>query len=37
MARVVIMTIGSYGDVVPYVGLGERLRAAGHDVRIAAN
>jgi sterol 3beta-glucosyltransferase len=37
MARVVIMTIGSYGDVVPYVGLGERLRAVGHDVRIAAN
>jgi sterol 3beta-glucosyltransferase len=37
MARVVIMTIGSYGDIAPYVGLGERLRAAGHDVRIAAN
>lgn len=36
MARIVIMTIGSYGDVVPYLGLGERLRAAGHDVRIAA-
>ncbi|MGH3543646.1 MAG: glycosyltransferase [Pseudonocardiaceae bacterium] len=37
MARVVIMTIGSYGDVVPYIGLGERLCAIGHDVRIAAH
>ncbi len=37
MAQTVIMTVGSYGDVVPFVGLGQRLRIAGHQVRIAAN
>lgn len=29
------MSIGSRGDVAPYVGLGLRLQAAGHDVIIA--
>jgi sterol 3beta-glucosyltransferase len=33
--KVVILTIGSRGDVAPFVGLGTRLRSAGHDVAIA--
>lgn len=33
--KVVIITSGSRGDVVPYAGLGARLKAAGHDVAIA--
>ncbi len=34
--RVLIVTAGSLGDVAPYTGLGVRLRAAGHDVALAA-
>ncbi|MEV6158227.1 glycosyltransferase [Nonomuraea sp. NPDC052129] len=34
--KVVIITGGSRGDVAPYTGLGARLKAAGHDVAIAA-
>ncbi|MCP2258381.1 UDP:flavonoid glycosyltransferase YjiC, YdhE family [Streptoalloteichus tenebrarius] len=33
--RVVILTIGSRGDVAPYTGVAARLRTAGHDVAIA--
>jgi sterol 3beta-glucosyltransferase len=29
-----ILTIGSRGDVQPYVALGQGLQAAGHDVTI---
>lgn len=36
MARIVVLTIGTYGDVAPYVGLGVRLRAEGHSVCIGA-
>lgn len=36
MARIVVLTIGTYGDVAPYVGLGVRLRAEGHAVTIGA-
>jgi UDP:flavonoid glycosyltransferase YjiC (YdhE family) len=32
--RVRIITIGSQGDVRPYVAFGAGLRAAGHDVRL---
>jgi len=32
--RIRVITIGSQGDVRPYVALGAGLRAAGHDVRI---
>ena len=32
-----IVTSGSTGDVAPYTGLGERLRAAGHDVTLATH
>lgn len=35
--RVRIVTIGSDGDVRPYVALGVGLRSAGHDVRIATH
>lgn len=35
--RVRVITIGSQGDVRPYVALGAGLRAAGHDVRIATH
>ncbi|MFD0822901.1 glycosyltransferase, partial [Micromonospora zhanjiangensis] len=34
--RLLIVTAGSRGDVAPYTGLGVRLRAAGHQVAIAA-
>ncbi|WP_232534221.1 glycosyltransferase [Plantactinospora sp. KBS50] len=33
--RILIATAGSRGDVVPYTGLGVRLRGAGHRVAIA--
>jgi len=35
--RVLIVTSGSTGDVAPYTGLGERLRAAGHEVTLATH
>lgn len=37
MRRVVIVTIGTRGDVVPYAGLGAALATAGHDVVIATH
>lgn len=36
MSRVLILTAGTSGDVVPYVGLGQRLSEAGHGVSIGA-
>ncbi|MBC6449044.1 glycosyltransferase [Actinokineospora xionganensis] len=35
--RVLIVAIGSRGDVTPYVGLGTRLRDAGYRVAVAAH
>lgn len=35
--RVRVITIGSEGDVRPYVALGAGLRAAGHDVRLVSH
>lgn len=35
--RIRIITVGSQGDVRPYVALGAGLRTAGHDVRIATH
>ena len=35
--RVVVFTIGTRGDVQPYVALGKGLRAAGHDVVVATH
>ncbi|MFD0734598.1 glycosyltransferase [Planotetraspora mira] len=35
--RVLIIGLGTRGDVAPYTGLGARLRDAGHEVAIAAH
>ncbi|MFE9666562.1 glycosyltransferase [Microbispora bryophytorum] len=35
--RVLVIGVGTRGDVAPYAGLGVRLRAAGHEVAIAAH
>ncbi|TDC84928.1 glycosyltransferase [Actinomadura sp. 7K507] len=35
--RIVIVAVGSRGDVAPYTGLGARLQDAGHEVAIAAH
>ena len=35
--HVILITIGSHGDVHPFVGIGQRLAARGHDVTIATN
>ncbi|WP_170990750.1 glycosyltransferase, partial [Herbidospora galbida] len=35
--RVLIIGIGTRGDVAPYAGLGARLHEAGHEVTIAAH
>jgi sterol 3beta-glucosyltransferase len=35
--HITILTVGSRGDVQPYVALGMGLKAAGHRVRVATN
>ncbi|TDB99271.1 glycosyltransferase [Actinomadura sp. 7K534] len=35
--RILIVAVGSRGDVAPYTGLAARLGEAGHDVAIAAH
>ena len=35
--RIVVMAVGSRGDVAPYTGLGVRLQAEGHQVTIATH
>ncbi|MER7398012.1 glycosyltransferase, partial [Streptomyces sp. NPDC000151] len=35
--RILLTAAGSRGDVVPYTGLGARLRAAGHEVALATH
>ena len=35
--RVLIAALGSRGDVAPFVGLGQRLATAGHEVTVAAH
>ncbi|NNH69995.1 glycosyltransferase family 1 protein [Nocardia uniformis] len=37
MSKIVIVGIGTRGDVAPLTGIGIRLQAAGHDVVIAAH
>ena len=34
--KILILTLGSRGDVQPYVALGAALRARGHDVTVSA-
>jgi UDP:flavonoid glycosyltransferase YjiC (YdhE family) len=35
--EVLLVTVGSHGDVHPFIGLGIALRARGHNVKIAVN
>jgi sterol 3beta-glucosyltransferase len=35
--RITIITIGSYGDVQPYIALGLGLQTAGHNVCLATH
>ncbi len=35
--KISILTLGSRGDVQPYVALGRGLQAAGHDVTVATH
>ncbi|HRG98501.1 MAG TPA: glycosyltransferase [Polyangiaceae bacterium] len=35
--KILIASTGSNGDVLPFFGLAQRLRAAGHDVLVAAS
>ena len=35
--RILVVAVGSRGDVAPYAGLGQRLHAAGHEVTIATH
>jgi sterol 3beta-glucosyltransferase len=35
--RVLVAALGSRGDVAPFVGLGDRLVGAGHEVTVAAH
>jgi UDP:flavonoid glycosyltransferase YjiC (YdhE family) len=34
---ILLIAIGSHGDVHPFVGIGRALAARGHEVRVAAN
>ncbi|MFJ1754082.1 glycosyltransferase [Kitasatospora sp. NPDC088134] len=34
--KILVMAAGSHGDVAPFAGLGAHLRAAGHEVALAA-
>lgn len=36
MARIILNTFGSYGDVFPYLAVGQCLRSRGHDPVLAA-
>lgn len=35
--RIILITIGSFGDVQPFVGLGMRLKQRGHEVLLITN
>ncbi len=35
--KILIITVGSYGDVLPLVGLGRELRARGHTITFFTN
>lgn len=36
-ARFLLASLGTAGDVLPYIGVGRQLRARGHDVVLLAN
>jgi hypothetical protein len=35
--NILLLALGSHGDVHPFVGIGRALRERGHDVTVAAN
>ncbi len=35
--RILVATLGSYGDVYPFVALGSELKRRGHDVTLLTN
>lgn len=35
--RVILIPIGSAGDVFPFLGLGQRLAARGHEIVVITN
>ena len=35
--RIVVIAVGTWGDVAPYTGLGRRLQESGHEVAVAAH
>jgi len=37
LARILITTVGSYGDLYPYLAVGKELRRRGHAVTIASS
>ena len=37
MSDILLITLGSHGDVHPFVGIGRELKARGHRVRLATN
>jgi UDP:flavonoid glycosyltransferase YjiC (YdhE family) len=37
VSRITLVTMGSWGDLFPFVGLGQLLIERGHDVRLAAS
>ena len=37
MARIIISSVGTVGDVVPFVALGQALRQRGHQIVVAVN
>jgi UDP:flavonoid glycosyltransferase YjiC (YdhE family) len=37
MSRIVITSAGTFGDFLPFVALGQALKARGHEVRMAIN
>src|SRR5262245_65981968 len=37
MARIVVTTAGTLGDLVPFLALARKLRSRGHDLTMAVN
>jgi UDP:flavonoid glycosyltransferase YjiC (YdhE family) len=37
VATIIISTVGTLGDFLPFLALGKALRSRGHDVRLAVN
>lgn len=35
--KILISTVGSHGDVLPFIAIGREMKARGHDVVFYAN